>query len=70
MLVNGEYNALSEPVLHHPRRPVNQSDDCDLHATFRLIGLLSRWQSEGNADGHSSKLSIGRVLADPGSSPG
>jgi len=27
MLANGEYTALAEPVLHHPHRPVNQSDE-------------------------------------------
>jgi hypothetical protein len=40
MLNNGEYNALAEPVLHHPHRPVNQSDECDLDATLRLVRLL------------------------------
>jgi hypothetical protein len=40
MLVDGEYNALAEPVLHHHHRPVNQSDECDLGATLRLARLL------------------------------
>jgi hypothetical protein len=40
MLTNGEYNALAEPVLHYPHRPVNQSDECDLDAMLRPVGLL------------------------------
>ena len=62
MLVFGEYNALSEPVLHHRHRPVNQSDECDLDATLRGSGCFPLQGTRAMR----KTLRIGRMLAEAG----